>query len=65
MNIMKEEKSSANAGLWYSLTGTVIVCRLMKDFFDQALKDFLDQAQKNYNEATGYAHIQRSEISFS
>ncbi|CAK9276605.1 unnamed protein product [Sphagnum jensenii] len=53
MNIMKEEKSSANAGLWYSLTGTVIVCRLMKDFFDQALKDFLDQAQKNYNEATG------------
>jgi hypothetical protein len=65
MNIMKGEESSAAAGWWYSLTGSVIVCRLMKDFFDQALKDFLDQAQKNYNEATGYAHIQRSEISFS
>lgn len=63
MNIMKEEESSAHAGWWYSLTGSVIVCRLMKDFFDQALKDFLDQAQRNYNEATGYAHIQRSEIS--
>ncbi|CAM6042271.1 unnamed protein product [Sphagnum compactum] len=53
MNIKKEEESSADAGWWYSLTGSVIVCRLMKDFFDQAQKDFLDQAQKNYNEATG------------
>jgi hypothetical protein len=57
MNIMKEEESSAHARWWYSLTGSLIVCRLMRDC--------LDQAQKNYNKATGYAHIQRSEISFS
>ncbi len=64
MNIMEEE-SSPYAGRWNSVTGSLRVCKLMKDSFDQPLKDFLDQAQKNYNEATGYAHIQRSEISFS